>query len=563
MRRALVLVVVAVALALTLGAGAAVADDSAASDSPVVDAEACETNVTTEAVGCWNGTHHSDDPADLGIDQSPGGDGLSEADLENMTSLKMARVEAIRERPFESPVPVEVITREEFAEQGVGGDPGEEYHRWNDQVWKALFVIGEEESSEEVIDDVFSGAVAGFYSPSDERITIVVDESDTLRVSPTTLLHELGHAMQDQHENLSDPRYGGATQDADLGIDGIVEGEVVYMEEVYSERCEDEWTCTSEPSGGGTTGGTADDSEPNLGVLLTVLQPYSDGAPYVDEVLEEEGWEGVDDLMAEPPRTTRETIHREPFDPVPIEFADTAEGGWETYDEQGVNGSDTVGEASLFVSMWYQSENYDAGVVEDGGLFADDLHPYGMYNYAHPVTTGWANDELYPYRNDANGEERDGYVWVIEWESETDAAEFHTAYRQVLDAHGAVHRLDGVRYVSDGRFRGAYGVERNGTTITIAHALEPEGVFELRPDIELDEPDVTDNDRFELPDVPDDTDDFATPADPTDPTDASDASDASDDPAPGFGVLVAVAAIIAMMIAATAAALGVARRRSE
>ena len=551
MRRALVFAIVAVTLVLTFGTGVAVADESPTSDSPVIDAEACEPNVTTEAVGCWNGIHHSDDPAELGIDQSPDGDGLSEADLENMTYLKMARVEAIRERPFESSVPVEVITREEFAEQGVGSDPGDEFHRWNDQVWKALFVIGEDESSEAVIDEVFSGAVAGFYSPSDERIAIVVDADDELRVSPTTLLHELGHAMQDQYENLSDPRYSGATQDADLGIDGIVEGEVVYMEEVYAERCEDEWTCTTEPSGGDATGGEADDSEPNLGVLLTVLQPYSDGAPYVDEVLESEGWDGVDDLMADPPETTRETIHREPFDPTPIEFTDTAEAGWETYDDQGANGSDTVGEASLFVSMWYQSETYDAGVVEDGALFADDVHPYGMYNYAHPVTTGWANDELYPYRNDGNGEQRDGYVWVIEWETETDATEFHTAYRQVLDAHDATRRSDGVHYVSDGRFRGAYGVERNGTTLTIAHASEPEEVFELRPDIELDEPDVTDGDRFELPDVPEE------PTDSDTPTGSTDSNDVSDDPAPGFGVLVAVAAIAAV----AAAARGVARRR--
>ena len=537
MRRALVVAVVALALALTFGTGVV------AAESPVDDAEDCGPNATTEVVGCWNGTHHTDDPADLGIDQSGDGDGLSEADLENMTYLKMARVEAIRERPFESAVPVEVITREEFAEQGLDGESDEEFHRWNDQVWKALFVIGEDESSQAVIDEVFSGAVAGFYSPADDQITIVVDEGDALRVSPTTLLHELGHAMQDQYENLSDPRYSGATQDADLGVDGIVEGEVVYMEEVYAERCEEEWACTAEPSGGDATGGAADDSDPNLGVLLTVLQPYSDGAPYVDEVLEAEGWEGVDDLMADPPETTRETIHREPFDPVPIEFDDTAEGEWETYDEQGVNGSDTVGEASIFVSMWYQSVNYNAGVVDRDVLY-ETTHPYRTYNYAHPATTGWANDELYPYRNDADGEERDGYVWVIQWETETDAAEFHTAYQRVLDAHDATHRPDGVHYVSDGRFRGAYGVERNGTTITIAHALEPDAVFELRPDIELDEPDVNDHDGFDLPDAPGET---AEPATPTDP------NDTSEDPAPGFGVLVATVAILA--------ALAIARRR--
>ena len=538
MRRVLtVSLLLAACLAVGLAAGTAAADGGDTAVPSVVSPDACEANATTEAVGCWNGIHHADDPADLGIDQS---DGLSEAELENMTYLKMARVEAIRDRPFNESVPVETITREEFAERGVGGESDPEFNRWNDQVWKALFVIGEDESSEAVIDEVFSGAVAGFYAPADDRITIVVEEGETLHVSPTTLLHELGHAMQDQYENLTDPRYSGATQDADLGVDGIVEGEVVYMEEVYAERCEAEWTCMDEPPPG-TDGGAADDSDPNRGVWLTVLQPYSDGAPYVDTVLDEEGWEGVDRLMADPPTTTRETIHREPFEPEPIEFTDTAENGWKTYDEQGVNGSDTVGEASLFVSMWFQSGTYGAGadVIDHNEIFDTD-HPYRTYNYAHPVTDGWVNDELYPYRNDEGDRERDGYVWVIEWDDPGEAERFHDAYRRVLGAHDAHHRSDGVHYVATGGFRGAYGVERDGTRVTIAHALDPEAVFDLRPGIDLEEPASPNGSPPEAPDdVPGGgTDGVVTPVDP------NGADDTSSGAAPGFGVAVAATALL-------------------
>ncbi|SNR37595.1 Hvo_1808 family surface protein [Halorubrum vacuolatum] len=522
-----VLVFLLVALtALTLstaGVGAATA--------PVVDAAECTDGSENELVGCWNGIHHTADPdGDLGIDQA---DGLSDEELADLTSLKMARVEAIRERPFEAEVAVDVLTREEFADQRTETDRDPEFDRWNDQVWKALFVIGEDESSGEVIDEVFSGAVAGFYSPADDRIVIVVDDDENVQVSPSTLLHELGHAMQDQYDDLSDERFTGETQDADLGIDGAVEGEVVYMEEVYAERCADEWACTPEPSGTGGGGG-----EENLGVLLTVLQPYSDGAPYVDELIEADGWEAVDDLMADPPETTRETIHREPFEPTPIDLNDTAEEGWERYDEQGVNGSDTVGEASMFVSLWYQSSTYDAGVMAHDDLFpSEDAHPYQTYNYSHPATNGWANDVLYPYRNDEGDEERDGYVWRIEWESGADAERFHEAYLQILDAHDADHRPDGIYEVADGDFRGAYGIERNDTTLTITHALAPDEVFEIRPDLDpTDTPaNVEPDDSFDEP-IGDDLGGV-------DPDGSPEADDVGDD-APGFGVLVALAAVL-------------------
>ena len=588
--RAAVLVIVLLAVAVA-GAGVGVgAADTAAADTadngthPVAETPAdCETEADNELVGCWDGVHHADDPAELGIDQTDG-EALSDEELTTLTHLEMARVEWIRERPFEAGVPVEVVSRESFSEGQTDGESDAEFARWNDQVWKALFVIGADESSTPVINEVFAGSVGGFYSPAEDRIVVVVEDEDTVRVSPTTLLHELGHAMQDQYGNLSDPRYAGATQDADLAIDGVVEGEVTYMEEVYAERCGDEWSCTPEPSGDDT----ADrGSDPNLGVLLVVLQPYSDGAPYVDELVDDEGWAAVDELLADPPEATRETIHREPFDSEPIGFNDTATGEWETYSEPGDDGAETVGEASLFVSMWYQSTNAGAGVIDRNALFDTD-HPYRTYNYSHPVTDGWENDVLYPYRNDADDEPRDGYVWVIEWESADDAETFHDAYLRVLDANGAERRDDGIHRVEDGGFRGAYGVERNGTTVTIAHALTPEEVLELRPGIDPAEPAAAGDDGVDagtdgdLDDGVDDGagdgadggtegdvgDDIDGDGDP-DPDDGGEAApdgegsvdDASGDGStadgtPGFGVLAALAALLA-------AATLVARRRDR
>ncbi len=548
MRRVLTLSMVVVTVALlAVGTGAGVAAGIGGSGSAYSVAETaseCETPEDNELIGCWNGIHYSED---IDIDQ---GDGLTESELETVTHQKMARVEHLRERPFKEEVTVDTLTREEFQADRAGDDEEtdaeREFNRWNDQVWKALFVVGEDESSAEAIDTVFGGAVAGFYSPAQERVVIVVDEGEDLQIDGSTLVHELAHAMQDQYHDLGDARYTGDSQDADLAVDGIVEGEVVHLEELYDERCDAEWTCLDEPDSDGGGGGPAD---LNFGILQTVLQPYSDGPFYAAQLIEENGWDAVNETMNDPPETTSEVIHREPdYETTEIAFEDTAENGWETYPNQGIDGAETAGEASMFVMFWYQAFEYGASTLADDPQSAvnvhldidDELRTRTAYNYAHSSTDGWAGDELYPYRNDAGDEERDGYVWVTEWQTEADAAEFHETYLGLLDHHGADARDDGVLDVADGDFRGAYGVEHDGTTVTIAHAPEPADVFDLRPDLAPADVDadtvggVDDDDGGDVGSADSDRDD-AGQDDDDEPFDGA---------VPGLGVGVALVSIV-------------------
>ncbi|ELZ41124.1 hypothetical protein C471_06503 [Halorubrum saccharovorum DSM 1137] len=518
MRRVLTLSFVAAAIALlSLGAGGAAAVSPGAAiagDAPAsATAAECGVGDGTDLVGCWNGTHYEDE---LAFNQT---DGLTEPELEELTHLTMARVEHVRERPFREDVPVETVTRSEFtngsASGGTGGSDAE-FRRWNDQVWKALFVVGEDENASDAIDSVYGGAVSGFYSPGQDRIVLVVPEGEDPQIDPSTLAHELVHAMQDQYHDLTRPRYVGATQDADLAVDGIVEGEAVHIEERYDARCAANWSCLAPPDSGGGGGGAVPNY--NFGILQTVLQPYSDGALYVESLVDERGWSAVNETMNRPPNATSEVIHRDPdYETSEVAFEDTATDGWETYPDQGVNGSDTAGEASMFVMFWYQSYEYRHAVLDPDATVRENIRIHTQpdeqlrtranYNYAHESTAGWAGDELYPYRNDGNAtadgsgddttavDGEDGYVWVTEWQTTADATEFRETYLRMLTAHGGDDYTAGEVYeVADGDFRGAYGVERNGTTVTIAHGPEPADVLELRPDADLELPSTDDGD---------------------------------------------------------------------
>jgi len=521
--------------------------------APSVSADECGPGDGTELVGCWNGTHYEES---VNFAET---DGLNETQLEALTDLTMARVEHVRQRPFKEDVPVETVTRSEYVNDTAGGNGSEAFRRWNDQVWEALFVVGEGTDANSEIDSVFGGAVSGFYSPSQDRIVIVVPDGESPDIDPSTLAHELLHAMQDQYHDLTDPRYVGVTQDGDLAVDGIIEGEAVHVEERYAARCDANWTCAEAPEGDGGGGGG---QEFNFGILQTVLQPYGDGAVYVRELRDEGGWAAVNATMNDPPESTSEVIQRNPdYEEGNVTFEDAATGGWETYADQGADGAETAGEASMFVMFWYQSLEYEYAVLEPDATVRENvqihldaeprLQTRASYNYAHPVTDGWAGDELYPYRNG----DRDGYVWATEWQTEDDAAAFRDAYVRMLTAHGEDDYADGGVYEigEESDFPGAYGVERNGTSVTITHAPSPAGVLELRPDADLALPDAGDG-----ADSGTDGDDggSATDGDGADGDDENTTGedggdggdgDSTEGSTPGFGVAAALVALVAVL----------------
>jgi PGF-CTERM protein len=444
---------------------------------------------TTEPIGCVNGVCHDDE---LGFDQPTN---LSEAELDALVDRTMARVEKLRGQKFTEEVPVDVRSREEFRDSGLQGNTSanETFNRWNDQVWEALFVIGETNSSAETIDQTVGESVAGFYQPTEDQIVIITATPNSPTVNEKTLLHELNHALQDQRHDLTQPQYRGETQDSDLAVDGAIEGESVYLEYLYEDRCQSgEWTCFDEPET--NAGGNASAPTSNIGVLVLLLQPYSDGPTYIHELRAEEGWEGVNESIASPPSTTAEIIHREPVESSTLNVSDEATDGWQRYPDQGIGGAEVAGEASIYVMLWYQAAQYGADTIDPNSL-RDTTNEYDRFNYVSEPSEGWVADKLYPYKRGSD----DGYVWTTEWETAEDATEFQQAYGAILNAHGATETDSGAYVISEGNFSGAYGVDVTDKQVTIVHAPTEAGLFELRPSLEpasvaQDEPGITVND---------------------------------------------------------------------
>ena len=430
----------------------------------------------SDALGWEDGYWYNES---VSVDQS---DGLSDGELRAYVARAMARVEYVRGKEFTQRVPVEILSREEYRNRsgGSGGSEGpSDYERWNDQVWEALFVTGESESSGTAISDTRSAAVAGFYSSRDDEIKVITDTPASPTINNATLVHELVHALQDQHYDLTDPKYGGDTQDEQLATDGLIEGDANYVERRYAQRCGGAWECVSTPeSGGGGGGGGGGGS--NLGILLTIFQPYSDGPVYISDRVDRRGWAAVDAAFESPPVSTEQIIHQTDETPAPIEYRDRAQNGWETFPEQGVEGADTLGEASMYVMFWYQAQQNGADTV-DARSISDTEGPYDVYNYEAEPSAGWGNDRLYPYQKESGSSAEYGYVWVTEWDTEEDAREFRAAYRAILDAQDAEQRAENTYVIPDGEFADSFRVTQSGTRVTIVNGPSVEDLDDIRP----------------------------------------------------------------------------------
>lgn len=480
MRRGL-LVVAVVAIAFTAGCVSAPqpgpaeelsAPDPTPTGDPPPDPE-------TDRLGWEDGYWHNET---LSVDPS---DGLNESELAAVVARGKARVEAIRGLEFEEPVPVEIIDRETFRDRTTSrSDPTDAQRLHQDVKFEALFLMGEGEDAVTQQSKNTAENVQGYYEPDNHSITIVSESGAPLYMNEVTLAQELFHAVQEESFEVSERRPD--TEEAHNAYMGIVEGDGNYVDYLYENRYEADLVRPPSVDGGGGGGGST-----NVGMLALRLQPYSDGPPFVDGIREEAGWEGVNAVYDSPPASTEQTIHPGKYpdeEPEPVTIVDRSSEEWTIPDQGGGVNYASFGEAGLYVMLWYpshleaQSSQGSPEVIIPYDHFYRTEESIDLYNYSHPISSGWAGDRLYPYvRNDSAETGETGYVWRIRWDSAADAEQFRSAYLDLLEYHGATSVNEQSYRIEDGAFEDAFRVDRSGETVTIVNAPTVDDIEDVRP----------------------------------------------------------------------------------
>lgn len=385
----------------------------------------------------WVEGYWYNEPVDIVFD-----DGLNETELRTLSARTAARFEALRCLTVQNGLPpVEVIDREEFADDRSqrAASVGEEARLVQNARFETTLTINSETDSVDVEQNDTARRVGGFYDYISEEIVVITDDTSSLPVDEAVLAEELGHAIQDQQFDIA--RYDRTTVDRDKGILGLIEGDVGFVIDQYTENCDtDTWNggCFIEESGGEGGGAPA-----NWGLYFEQFQPYSDGPSFVQEIKQEGGWKAVNALYEEPPTTALHTTYPDSYNqiqPRDLDVPDRSTGAWErvsaTPETLGISTiagmfaapgaeQDTEGEVIGYRAM--------LNLEPDGSLDRFDPH-----DYSHPQTEGWRGDELYTYRN---GEET-ATVWATTWASPEAAQPFLSGYRSLIDTRGG-ERVDG------------------------------------------------------------------------------------------------------------------------
>jgi hypothetical protein len=226
--------------------------------------------------------------------------------------------------------------------------------------------------------------------------------ADPKMLEETVMVHELTHAMQDQLFDLSKREQALMRDtDANMAYHSLLEGEAVLVMVAHmlqkSGVSLDEVIKDDAMMNMITTAAQADSmidpSTPRYFAEMLKF-PYIDGLKFVLVAYRRGGWQEIDRIHANPPRSTREILHPEEY------FARS--GSAPAYDP---------------------AKPADAIAAEHLGEF------HWRFLVGADAAKGWKNDRVVIYR--------DGRVDVdTEWDSEQDATQFASAYEAFLAKRG-------------------------------------------------------------------------------------------------------------------------------
>jgi len=507
--------------------------------------------------------------------------GLSEGELERLSARTAARFEAMRCLTADEGVPpVEVKSREEFAEEqeGLFSDLNDSVRLADNAKFETMLIIGSDSNSTEVREQNRATTVGGSYNFRTDTITVVSDDPDSLLIDEEILVHEIGHAVQDQQFNIS--RYDRPTVDVDKGILSLIEGDVTFIENRYLDACENgawEEPCVTEEFGNNDSGGGSN-APANWGLYFTEFQPYSDGPSLIQAALDDGGWEAVNALYEDPPQSAYFSAFPGTYGEVElgdIEVSDRSTDEWERLTFEDTTNYDTVGVAgisAMFKSPTYESQGefniYSPQEILNVGPDGE-VDEFDPLNYNQPETEGWRDDKLYTYRNDDN---ETATVWEIAWASAGDAQPFIEGYERLIGFRNG-ERVDGYAstytFGEDSAFDMALTVVPDGDRVTIVTAPSVEDLTAVH-DVELieesddgagenggedggsddgtdgsDDGTDSDSDTDGSDDGTDGSDDGTDSSDGDGTDDEGDTATETDSTSgPGFGVAVALVAIL-------------------
>jgi hypothetical protein len=157
-------------------------------------------------------------------------------------------------------------------------------------------------------------ATVVFYEPAEFRLVVSTDAADLSPVDRSAIVHELLHALVDQHHDIEELLELAATEGRDdqrRALEALAEGDATYFQLLYLQRQPPEDRVEVALA-------FADTDSPELAALPAFLRsdiafPFEHGVTFVLDLVETGGIAALDRAYREPPASSEHILHPERY----------------------------------------------------------------------------------------------------------------------------------------------------------------------------------------------------------------------------------------------------------
>lgn len=300
---------------------------------------------------------------------------------------------------------------------------------------KAFGLVPESLDLVKFFPELLTSQVAGFYDPERHYLALVERDGEIVpstdlpadaarKAEEAVLVHELTHAIQDQHFHLESFATGQPLDDPDVAKVALIEGDAtLVMMDFFAETSlaslpgieESMGSFMSDPRklleaspGAPSVPGMAELASAPAWFQDTLLFSYFEGFQFSLSTRRKGGQALLDHAFTkDPPRSSEQILHPEKWhtkrdDPVVLPWPDL----------------------SRVLPGWNKATEAQLGELTIRTLFRGALK---KDERAAQAAAGWGGDRFGVYEK---GGER-LLAWVTEWDTETDAREFQSAARDL------------------------------------------------------------------------------------------------------------------------------------
>ena len=365
-------------------------------------------------INAYSSTTHSDQGKPIETSDSLSGKTDNTASV--IIQKRMAGFEQfaqkIRELNFIKPVAY-ITVKKEAVKEILNKKLEQQYSdkEFNDKI-EAYVKIGLLDSSKgirEIMLGMLGEQIAGFYDTDRHVLYTISDLGLEPQFDAMIYVHELTHALQDQHFNLTSLGINDKGNDDKVAaVMSLIEGDAtLVIMQYFTKYGKLNLKMLMQAM-------LMDSSKLNSAPYVlkkTLMFPYMDGMGLINKIYNTKGWTGVNEAYKKPPVSSEQILHPEKYfkkidEPTAIKLPNLKK---------------------MLGREWRVLDDNVMGELNTQILF--DIH-LGKWSSKKP-SAGWDGDRYNVLENIKDGSYI--FVWESVWDSEKDADEFYTAYNRIIE----------------------------------------------------------------------------------------------------------------------------------